>query len=80
MMLKGTYTEDPFHQEIVEGLQSDFVGFAERIDQLLGRIRLGILKRLASKLHTTEEPHQAFRRLPLLLPFLVLNQFLQGIG
>ena len=78
-MVKGTNREDPFHQEIVEGLQSDVVGFAERLGQLLGRVRLGILKGLASELLTTEEPHQPFRRLPLLLPFLILYQFLQGI-
>lgn len=60
-------------------LQGDLVGFAERLDQLHGRGRLGILKGLASELLTTEEPHQAFRRLPLLLPFLILYQPLQGV-
>jgi hypothetical protein len=47
---KGTNREDPLHQEIVEGLQGDLVGFAERLDQLLGRVRLGILKGLASEM------------------------------
>ena len=49
-MVKGTDGEDPFHHEIVEGLQSDFVGFVERHAQLFGRVRLGILESLAGKL------------------------------
>jgi hypothetical protein len=39
--------EDPLHQEIVERLQGDFIGFRERFVQLLRRISLGILERLA---------------------------------
>ena len=78
MMVNGTNGEDPFHHEIMEGLQSALVGFVERHIQLFGWVCLGILESLACKLLTAEEPHQAFGRLPLLLPLLVLYQFLQG--
>lgn len=74
--VKGTDGEDSFHHEIVEGLQSALVGLVERHAQLFGRVLLGILERLAGKLLTAEEPHQAFGRLPLLLSLLVLYQFL----
>ena len=78
-MIKRTDGEDPFHHEIVERLQSTLVGFIEPHAQLFGRVCLGILEGLAGKLLTAEEPHQAFGRLPLLLPLLVLYQFFQGI-
>jgi len=56
----------------VEYLEGALVGTAERRGQLLRRVRLDTLKRLAGKLQTAEEPHQPFGRLPLLLALLVL--------
>lgn len=72
--------EDPLDHEIVEGLQGDVVGLAERRREFLRRVRLGVLERLAGKGQTAKEPEQSLRRLPLLLALLVFHQLFEGVG
>jgi hypothetical protein len=63
----------------MECLEGNIVRFTKRDGQLLGRICLCTLERLAGELQTAKEPHQPFRRFSLLLAFLILHQFFQGI-
>ncbi len=64
----------------MEGFEGDVVRLAECSWELIRRVRLGVLERLASEGLAAKEPEEALRRDPLFLALLVFDQLFERVG